>query len=111
MNHQIKYHLKREADGSPLFEAAVVKHYEEGYSALFESFMTSNTNGLLCRRLDSIDRSYGNNLAALYKSGNDTPICYLICLSKVNSDAEAKQMAKSEQAGNAYYMSLVPSED
>ena len=104
------YVLKRETDGQILMEAYYVKHYFEGYSALFENYPATDTTVWLCKKLDFLDRSYGNNLCVLYRNYPDEPstlIGYYVFLREIRSETEATQAMQEEVEGDFFFNSII----
>lgn len=108
MQHKAPYVLKRESSKEVLFEAAYVKHYYEGFCALFEKYPSTNTTVWLCRKLDFRDTSYGFHLCELirqYEDGN-TRVGYYIFLCQTSSEAEATQAMQANISSRAVLQAI-----
>lgn len=104
------YVLKRQTNQEVLFEAAYVKHYYEGYCALFEKYPASHTNIRLCRNLGFKDESYKNDLCVLlrYWEGEEpTVIGYFVEICSAGSEAEATKRMQQNLEGAKLFRSLM----
>lgn len=106
----LPYSLKRETSGELLMDGQYVKHYFEGYCALFEKYPATSTTVWLCRKLDFADRSYKNNLCILYRNYPNEPstlIGYYVFLCEVSSESEATKKMQEEIEGDLFFRSII----
>ena len=97
----LPYALIRDKDNELMFEASYVKHYAEGFCAMFEQYPSSCTKVLLCKKLTFRDSSYGFNLMRLVRRDNadeSTNIGYYTQLALTTSEENATKLIQCEVA-------------